>query len=264
MASELSYFSDSINRDTLVLAVSQSGETADINHNINMVKKNGARLISIVNTPGSSLCRASDRVHYMGCGPEVSVAATKTFISELVILYLLAHAMAGKYEQGIAEILSVPKANYEVGHITHRLAGNRDAYYIGRGINFALAGEAALKLKEISYIHAEGMPAGELKHGTLSLVEKGTPVIGICPNDYTYDEMISNLHEAKSRGAWIVGISDRNNDVFEDWVRIPEVPELYYPLVSVVPAQLIAYHTAIARGLNPDRPRNLAKSVTVR
>ena len=127
-----------------------------------------------------------------------------------------------------------------------------------------MASEGALKLKEISYIHADGIPAGELKHGTLALIEPGTPVIAICPRDYTFYDTLSNAQEAKARGAFIVGISDQREDVFDYWIEIPQVEEVYYPLVMTVPLQLLAYYTAIAKGLNPDKPRNLAKSVTVK
>jgi len=144
------------------------------------------------------------------------------------------------------------------------LKGKNDFYYIARGINFAIASEGALKLKEISYIHAEGMPAGELKHGTLALIEAGTPVVVICPGDYTFAETLSNTVEAKSRGAYIIAVSDRESDIYDSWIRLPEVDELLYPMLAVVPLQFLAYYLAINRGCDPDRPRNLAKSVTVK
>jgi glucosamine--fructose-6-phosphate aminotransferase (isomerizing) len=137
-------------------------------------------------------------------------------------------------------------------------------YYIARGINFAIASEGALKLKEVSYIHAEGMPAGELKHGSLALIEDGSPVVVICPHDYTFEETLNNAAEAKSRGGFIIGASDENHPLYDIWLPIPKVAEIFYPLVSVVPLQLLAYHLAICRSKNPDRPRNLAKSVTVK
>ncbi|MFC1871395.1 SIS domain-containing protein [Chloroflexota bacterium] len=139
-----------------------------------------------------------------------------------------------------------------------------DFYYIARGINFAIAGEGALKLKEIAYVHAEGMPAGELKHGTLALVEPGTPVFAICPRDYTFDETLSNVAETKARGAFVVGVSDQPSPTYDEWIQIPPVEEIFFPLVSIFPLQLFAYHSAIARNLDPDKPRNLAKSVTVK
>ena len=154
--------------------------------------------------------------------------------------------------------------NDQLEELSRNLKDKRDFYYIARGINFAIASEGALKLKEISYIHAEGMPAGELKHGTLALIEPETPVAVICPDDYTFRETLSNAMEAKSRGAYIVAISDVENEIYDSWVKIPKVDELLYPLVTVVPLQLLAYHMAVSRGCDPDRPRNLAKSVTVK
>ena len=136
--------------------------------------------------------------------------------------------------------------------------------YLGRGLYYPIALEGALKLKEISYIHAEGMPAGELKHGTLALIEPGTPVVVICPADYTFPETLSNAMETKSRGAYIIGVSDKQSDIYDSWIKIPEVNEFLYPMVAVVPLQLLAYYLAINRGCDPDKPRNLAKSVTVK
>ena len=139
-----------------------------------------------------------------------------------------------------------------------------DFYYIARGVNFPIASEAALKLKEISYIHAEGLPAGELKHGTLALMEEGTPVVVICPSDDTFRDTLSNGIEAKSRGACIIGVSDVKDELYDHWIEIPQVDSLLYPLVSIVPLHLLAYHLAVKRGKDPDKPRNLAKSVTVK
>jgi glucosamine--fructose-6-phosphate aminotransferase (isomerizing) len=154
--------------------------------------------------------------------------------------------------------------NDKLEGLSHELKTKNDFYYIARGINFAIASEGALKLKEVSYIHAEGMPAGELKHGTLALIELGTPVVVICPDDYTYRETLSNATEAKARGAYIIAVSDRKNEIYDFWVRIPKVDELLYPIIAAIPLQLLAYHLAVSRGNDPDRPRNLAKSVTVK
>ena len=154
--------------------------------------------------------------------------------------------------------------NGRLYELSHQLKDRSDFYYIARGINFAIASEGALKLKEISYIHAEGMPAGELKHGTLALIEQGTPVVVICPADYTYDETLNNAIEAKSRGAYIIAVSDRESEIYDYWIKIPRVDEIIYPMVAVIPLQLLAYHMAISRGCDPDKPRNLAKSVTVK
>jgi glutamine---fructose-6-phosphate transaminase (isomerizing) len=272
MSSEFHYFADSVDRNTSVIAVSQSGETADVIEGVKRAKAAGAKVTSIINRPMSLLSDLSDNTIYLNCGPELCVAATKSFLSQLVIFYLLAFSMANSF--GIAantlknlkaDISNVIDWNNErIQKLVHQLKDKKDFYYIARGINFAIASEGALKLKEISYIHAEGMPAGELKHGTLALIEKGTPVLVICPNDYTYNETLSNAIEAKSRGAYIIAASDIDNEVYDFWIKIPPVDELLYPLVTVVPLQLLAYHMAVELGFDPDKPRNLAKSVTVK
>ncbi|HEY41932.1 MAG TPA: glutamine--fructose-6-phosphate transaminase (isomerizing) [Dehalococcoidia bacterium] len=272
MASELGYFSDSVDKNTLVIAVSQSGETADVMNGVKKAKENGATIFSLVNVVGSSLARMSDRVAYLNCGPEIGVAATKSFTAQLTILYLLAYTMINRFDQGVGQLNAVSDLiadnlqhnGLEVPKIANRMSRKNDFYYIARGINFATAGEGALKLKEIAYVHAEGMPAGELKHGTLALITEGTPVVAICPGDYTFDETLSNIAETKARGARVIGVSDRQEPAFDEWIEIPEVDEIFYPLVSIIPLQLFAYHSAVARNLDPDKPRNLAKSVTVK
>ncbi|HWR71527.1 MAG TPA: glutamine--fructose-6-phosphate transaminase (isomerizing), partial [Dehalococcoidia bacterium] len=193
MASEFQYFSDSVDRNTLVIAVSQSGETADVIQGVKRAKENGATVYSLVNTVGSSLARMSDSVLYLNCGPEIGVAATKTFVSQLALFYLLSFTMANRLDEGLKDLLAIcPKIeenvtrnNKKLQILAQKTRDKNDFYFIARGINFAIALEGALKMKEISYVHAEGMPAGELKHGTLALIDKGTPVVVICPNDYT-------------------------------------------------------------------------------
>ena len=272
MGSEFGYFSDSIDKSTLVIAISQSGETADVIQGVQEAKKRGATILSLVNTKGSSLARMSDKVLYLNCGPEIAVAATKSFTSQLTLFYMLSFAMVNLLDEVIKTLESIStriegilKFNgKELPKLADQTKNCRDFYFIARGINYAIATEGALKLKEVSYIHAEGMPAGELKHGTLSLIEENTPVVAICPHDYTFTETLSNIYEAKARGAFIIGVSDSPNLLFDFWVGIIKVDEIFYPLVAVVPLQLLAYHLAIARGLDPDKPRNLAKSVTVK
>ncbi|MBE0431068.1 MAG: glutamine--fructose-6-phosphate transaminase (isomerizing) [Dehalococcoidia bacterium] len=272
MASEFGYFADSVDKNTVVIAVSQSGETADVVEGVKAARAVGAEVISIVNRPNSILTDLSHQVIYLNCGSEIAVAATKSFLSQLAIFYLLAFAMVNSFDEAAASLAGlggqISKTldwnKSELIKLSDRLKDKDDAYYIARGINFAIASEAALKLKEISYVHAEGMPAGELKHGTLALIEQGTPVVVICPDDYTFAETLSNAIETKSRGAYIVGVSDRESDVYDSWIRIPEVDELLYPMVAVVPLQLLAYYIAVNRGCDPDKPRNLAKSVTVK
>lgn len=272
MAHEFQYFCDSINGDTIVIAVSQSGETADVLEGVKKAKERGSKIVAITNVENSSLARIADYTFYLNCGPEIAVASTKAFTSQLVVLYLIAFATMNKIEKSrflLKEIGDNIKNEIEstqktIDGIVERLKDKSDFYYIARGIDFAIASEGALKLKEISYIHAEGMPAGELKHGTLSLIEKGTPIVAICPDDYTYEETLNNVQEAKARGGFVIGVSDRENPLYDVWLKIPKVDEIFYPLVAVIPLQLLAYRLAVARGNNPDKPRNLAKSVTVK
>jgi glucosamine--fructose-6-phosphate aminotransferase (isomerizing) len=272
MASEFSYFADSVDKSTVVIAVSQSGETADVLEGVKAAREAGAQVISIVNRPNSILADLSHQFIYLNCGSEIAVAATKSFLSQLAIFYLLAFSMVNSFDEAAAklrdlssEISKVVDWNKsELIELGQKLKDKNDFYYIARGINFAIASEGALKLKEISYIHAEGMPAGELKHGTLALVEPGTPVVVICPADYTFSETLSNAIETKSRGAYIIAVSDKESAIYDSWIKIPKVDELLYPMVAVVPLQLLAYYLAINRGYDPDKPRNLAKSVTVK
>jgi glucosamine--fructose-6-phosphate aminotransferase (isomerizing) len=272
MASEFHYFADSVDKNTVVLAVSQSGETLDVIEGVKRARDAGAQVISIVNRPYSQLSEMSHQVINLNCGPELCVAATKSFVSQLVVFYLLSFSMTNSFDKAAVNLRSISHKvaktiewnNDKLGQLSQELKATKDFYYIARGINFAIASEGALKLKEISYIHAEGMPAGELKHGTLALIEPGTPLAVICPDDYTYRETLSNAMEAKSRGAYIIAVSDKNNEIYDFWVKIPKVDELLYPIITVVPLQLLAYHLAVSRGYDPDRPRNLAKSVTVK
>jgi len=272
MASEFGYFADSVDRNTVVVAVSQSGETADVVDGVKAARAVDARVVSIINRPNSILADLSHHVIQLNCGPEIAVPATKSFLSQLAIFYLLSFSMVSDFDGAAARLSALDTAivgvldsnKSELIRLSRELKDRSDFYYIARGINFAIASEGALKLKEVSYIHAEGMPAGELKHGTLALVEQGTPVVVVCPADYTFAETLSNAIEAKSRGAFIIGVSDRESNVYDSWIRIPEVNELLYPMVAVVPLHLLAYYLATSRGYDPDRPRNLAKSVTVK
>ncbi len=272
MASEFGYFAASLNSQTVVIAVSQSGETADVIAGVKLAKEAGARVVSVVNRPSCVLAEMGDYLVKLGCGAEIGVAATKTFTGQISLFYLLAHAMVNKLQLGRSNLEQAGILLHELLQglgdglepLALRLRDREHLYYIGRGVNFAVAMEGALKMKEISYIHAEGMPAGELKHGTLALIEKGTPVVAICPNDETHAETISNAMEAKVRGAYVIGVSDVESRVFDHWIRMPAVSSLLYPIIAVAPLQLFAYHMALARGCDPDRPRNLAKSVTVK
>lgn len=271
-SSEFHYFAGSLRRGTVVVAVSQSGETADVLHGINLAKQHGAYIVAITNNPNSQLGRISDVVVSTACGPEIGVAASKTFTGQLSVFYQLYGAMTGRLTEVQEEIRSAASVvdtvlrdnRDKIMGLAHEIKDSHDFYYLGRGINFAIAGESALKMKEISYVHAEGLSAGELKHGTLSLIDNGVPVCGICPDDFAYGETVLNLQEVKARGGLVIGVSDRYSDVFDRWISLPRLQPIYYPMVCVVPTQLLAYYLAVERNLNPDKPRNLAKSVTVR
>ena len=271
MSSEFGYFADSIDKNTLVIAVSQSGETADVLDGLNQAKEKGAEIYSIVNVVDSTIARMSDEVLYLNCGPEIGVAATKSFLSQMIIFYILAFAMNNKIDYARKELTkvsdliekSLPYTMETTKKIAKLTKKQNDFFYIGRGINFAVASEGALKLKELSYIHAEGMPAGELKHGTIALIEDNTPVVAVNPNDNTYPETLSNAEETKSRGAVIIGIGDKESHVYDYFIKIEKVQDIFYPIMCVIPEQLLAYFLAVERGKNPDKPRNLAKSVTV-
>jgi len=271
-ASELQYSTECIPADALVIAVSQSGETADVIDAVKRAKAKGARVLSLVNVVGSVLTRISDEVIYLNCGPEVCVAATKSFVAQVTLFYLLAYALAGRLEEGLRALHQVARQIQEnlekndarLRELAQRTMGNGNFFYIARGPSLAVAAEGALKLKEISYVHAECVPAGELKHGTLALIEEGTPVVAVCPRDDTFSHTMSNVLETKARGGFVIGVSDEDNEAFDVWIEIPRVSSDFYPLAAVLPLHLLAHHVAVARGKNPDRPRNLAKSVTVR
>jgi glucosamine--fructose-6-phosphate aminotransferase (isomerizing) len=272
LGSEFGYFVDSVDKGTLVIAVSQSGETADVLSGLQKAKAKGATVFSLVNMMGSSLSRLSDKTLYLNAGPEIGVAATKSFVAQLSLLYLLAFAMNGEIENGqkmlraVSNLIETDLSYHSsvIPDIVNKIKSKNDVYFLAKGINFAMAGEGALKLKEISYIHAEGLSAGELKHGSLALIEEGTPLVVICPTDYTHTDILSNIMEAKARGGYIIGISDSPDPSFDDYIPISKVDEVLYPMITVVPLQQLAYYCAVARGLDPDKPRNLAKSVTVK
>lgn len=272
LASEFSHFTETVDENTVVIAISQSGETADVIDAVLKAKGRKAKIYSIVNVVGSMLTRESDRVIYLQSGPEMSVVATKTFISQLLVFALLSFIMSGKTKQGLQKMRTlkemmketIEKNAEKTKALAKKLKDSESVYFIGRGINFATAIEGSLKFKEISYIHAEGMPAGELKHGTLSLVEKGVPVVTIAPKDDTYYDTISNALEVKSRKGFLIGVSDEENDIFDETLLIPKCNELFYPLLCTIPLQLLAYYVTLEKGNDPDRPRNLAKAVTVK
>jgi len=264
LGSEVGYYSELMDGGVL-FAISQSGETADVLKAVRMAKAKGMKVYSIVNQVNSTLARESDHFLSINCGPEIGVAATKSFTAQLALLELLVMGVAGKRPNldGIGEAVGSVMHDDLMKDIAVKFKGSNDFYFVGRGIHYPIALEGALKLKELSYVHAEGMAAGELKHGTLALISDGTPVVVINPKDETYEETMSNAIELKSRGARIIGVSDEPSSVYDYHVKIPKLDWYSYPLVEVVPLQLLAYYMAVLRSEDPDHPRNLAKSVTV-
>jgi glucosamine--fructose-6-phosphate aminotransferase (isomerizing) len=271
VSSEFQYTLDGIDNTSVLLAISQSGETADVLQAVKAAKHMGARILSIVNIPTSSLARISDCFLPIDCGPEVGVAATKSFTAQLFLIYTIVDRLcngclgfeADKAILGGA-LREVLDTEIEIHSIAERLRDAKDIYVLGRSIHYPIALEGALKLKELAYIHAEGMTAGELKHGPLALIERSSYVIIINPSDTTFDDNIATAHEIKARGATIIGISDRPNDVYDIFIKIPSVKSIIYPVIEVLPFQILAYYLALAKNADPDYPRNLAKSVTVK
>jgi glucosamine--fructose-6-phosphate aminotransferase (isomerizing) len=282
IASEFRYRDPVLGPDTLTLAVSQSGETIDTLEAARHAARQGSQVLAVTNTVGSSLAREADGVFYTHAGPEIGVAASKTFSTqmvaqELVALYL-AQVRAAKFPEEISEVLAdldelpakVARAiasEDRVLAVAERLADARDVLFIGRHTGYPAALEGALKLKELSYIHAEAYPAGELKHGPIALIEDGVPVVAIATRCHVYPKMLSNIQEVKARGASVIAIVTEGDTeaarLADHVLEVPETPELLSPVVVTVPLQLLAYHVAVLRGCDVDQPRNLAKSVTV-
>jgi glucosamine--fructose-6-phosphate aminotransferase (isomerizing) len=283
-ASEFRYRDPVIDRNTLMLAITQSGETVDTLAAMEEGRGKGAHLATIVNVIGSQASRVSDSIIYMHTGPEIGVASTKAFTASLVAQYLLAvrlgslrGTLSAEARQALLDDLAALPAL--VGHLldpaTHKLYEDlaqrffqyTNFLYLGRGINYPIALEGALKLKEISYIHAEGYAAGEMKHGPIALIDEHMPVVAICPQDSVYDKMISQIEQVKARGGIVIAVAtegDRFIGTKADHVlTIPRAPALLTPVLTVIPLQLLAYHIAVRRGADVDQPRNLAKSVTV-
>lgn len=281
-ASEFRYRNPILFEDDIVLAISQSGETADTLAAIQLAKQKGATIFGICNVVGSSIARATDAGAYTHAGPEIGVASTKAFTAQVSVLALIALSLGYKngrlsevqYRKALFELHRIPDLVAEVLQAEHAIqelaALFKDAsnfLYLGRGVNFPVALEGALKLKEISYIHAEGYPAAEMKHGPIALIDEEMPVVVIANRNTSYDKIVSNIQEVKARGGKVIAIvtkGDKEVTRLADYViQIPEVEELLSPLITVVPLQLLSYHIAVMRGCNVDQPRNLAKSVTV-
>jgi glutamine---fructose-6-phosphate transaminase (isomerizing) len=282
IASEFRYRDPVLDRNTLVIAISQSGETADTLAAVRYARRQRARVLTVCNTVGASIPRESDAVLYTRAGPEVGVAATKTFATQLAAMYLVAlylaqvrgtlfadevAAVVGELEEIPAKLELCLERSEAVRKVAEQYAEAGDWLFLGRHVGYPMALEGALKLKEISYVHAEGYPAAELKHGPIALVEDGTPVVVVHPSSHIYAKMLTNIQEVASRGAAIIAIAEDGDDEVAAHaahvLRVPATTQLLAPLVCLVPLQLLSYHVAVARRCPIDKPRNLAKSVTV-
>jgi glucosamine--fructose-6-phosphate aminotransferase (isomerizing) len=281
-ASEFRYRNPIIYEDDVVIAISQSGETADTLAAIELAKSKGATIFGICNVVGSSIPRATHAGSYTHAGPEIGVASTKAFTAQVTVLTLLALQIAhrrgtikeSRFREILNELDSIPKkvevalkSNNQIKEIAERFKDVKNFLYLGRGYGFPVALEGALKLKEISYIHAEGYPAAEMKHGPIALIDEEMPVVVIATKHGSYEKVVSNIQEVKARKGKIIAIVTEGDTAVKEMadyaIEIPETDEILVPLVSVVPLQLLAYHIAVMRGCNVDQPRNLAKSVTV-
>ena len=282
LASEFSYRVKALDKKALVVAISQSGETADTIEAVRLARKNGNKILSITNTLGSTITRESDYVIYTHCGPEIAVASTKAFTSQLAAIYVFAinfaylrgNILITKARELSSELLEIPKlikkafsTSSIIEETIKELRDKNDYLYIARGINYPIALEGALKLKEISYLHAEGYAGGEMKHGPIAIIDEGMPVIAICVSDREFEFMRSNIEEVKARGGRVIGIVDeesKNKVKLFRYFEVPKVSEIFTPVLAVIPLQLFAYYTALDRNRDIDKPRNLAKSVTVK
>ena len=282
IASEFRYSDPFVDENTLIIIVSQSGETADTLAALRDAKAKGARVLSITNVVGSSIARESDDIFYTWAGPEIAVASTKAYTTQLMAFYMIALNLAmtkgsiteEEYFKMIDILKGMPskvekvlECDKFVEEIAAEIKDKNDIFYLGRGLDYALAMEGSLKIKEISYMHAEAFAAGELKHGTIALIEEGTPVIAIATQEQLFEKMVSNMQEVKARGAKVIAIVEEYNKEVEKSadrvIYIPEVEDMFASITSVVPMQLLSYHVAKMRGCDIDKPRNLAKSVTV-
>jgi glutamine---fructose-6-phosphate transaminase (isomerizing) len=272
LGSEFKNYRHSLHERTLLIAISQSGETADLLEAVDVALARGSRMVAVVNVPGSMLTRKAHYTLLVQAGPEKAVASTKATLGQIAVLGLLAHACAGQASHGHAllthvaahiDSLLAPDYLDRVRVLAERLAGSDDVYVIGRGINYPVALEAAIKIQEVSYIHAEGLAGGELKHYAIALIEPGTPCIILASNDDTRAEILSNAAQVRARGGFTIGVGPENHEIFDAYLPVPDGGSLS-PLLTLIPMQLLAYYLACARGHDPDMPRNLAKSVTVK
>ncbi len=283
IGSEFRYDPPPLDARTLVIAVTQSGETADTLAPTRLARQAGCPIVAVTNTVGSAITREADAVLFLQAGPEIAVVATKTYVTQVVTLLLLAAQVAKsrgrldtRYEAALVEALrALPAAAERVlemneasaRELARRYVGSRGYMYVGRGITYPVALEGALKLKEVSYVHAEGYAAGELKHGPISLLDAEVPLVAVATRTAVHDKLVSNLMEGRARDARVIAVvtegDERMRSVADDILWVPATHEILSPVLAIIPLQLFAYHTAVARGTDVDQPRNLAKSVTV-
>ncbi|MDO8621246.1 MAG: glutamine--fructose-6-phosphate transaminase (isomerizing) [Candidatus Levybacteria bacterium] len=273
IGSEFSYYEDFLTDKSLLIVASQSGETIDLVEAVSAARRHKSKVTALVNVIGSTLYRQCDLVLPLRAGVERCVLSTKSFTSKLAIFYLLAFILKGEYSEGrkkiiktaraVGELLDDKEFNQQLKNVADEIYKTKDIYILGRGFSFPLALEAAHKIKEASYIHAEGFAGGEPKHCEISLVSEGTPTIVFVPNDETKSAIISNATEFKARGAYIIGIGPEKQAVFDEWIQVPDLG-VTSSIINIIPAQLLAYYLALKKGNDPDKPRNLAKSVTVK
>lgn len=282
IASEFRYSDNFVDEHSLVILVSQSGETADTLAVLRDSKAKGAKILAITNVVGSSISREADEVFYTWAGPEIAVASTKAYTTQITSLYMIALNFAlekgtitrEEYLSTIEKMKELPEKIQKVldnqdkiKETAERIVSKEHVFFLGRGVDYSLAMEGSLKLKEVSYIHSEAFAAGELKHGTIALIEEGTPVISIATQENLFEKMVSNMQEVKARGAFVASIAQEHNrsveKVSDEVIYIPNCDDMLVPIVAVVPMQLLAYYVSTMKGLDVDKPRNLAKSVTV-
>ncbi|MDO4557031.1 MAG: isomerizing glutamine--fructose-6-phosphate transaminase, partial [Lachnospiraceae bacterium] len=282
LASEFRYRDPIMEENSLVIIISQSGETADSLAALRAVRERGIKVLGIVNVVGSSIAREADTVMYTWAGPEIAVATTKAYSTQLAAVYLLGilfgrvrgtltEEECAHYVEELKElpdkIQAVLGDRERIQWFSNKFASSHDIFFIGRGLDYATGMEGSLKMKEVSYIHSEAYAAGELKHGPISLIEKGILVVGIATQPKLYDKLISNMAEVKARGAYIMGVTNYGNYDMEDTsdftVYVPKTDDYFTTSLAIIPLQLLGYYTTLAKGLDVDKPRNLAKSVTV-
>ncbi len=271
-ASEFKLFHHFLKPESLLIVVSQSGETADVLEAMRVARDKGAKVLAIVNVEGSTIDREADYTLLINAGPERAVASTKALTGQLAVLLLIAYALTERLKEGKTLLLESasaindmlnPRFVERLETLAEKIHGNDDLYIIGKSWNYPMALESAIKIQEVSYVHAEGFAGGELKHGPIALIEEGSPCIVLTGNDEALQDILSNAQELRARGAMIVGVGPKKFEVFDEWIKVPEAGTAQ-ALLNIIPIQVLAYFLAVKRGKNPDMPRNLAKSVTVK